>query len=159
MLNVHFIVTGSLKEPYLRDGCAEYLKRLSGFCRPEIVELKEVRVPDAPSEKEIATALREEGDRILALLPQRAYKIALCVEGRQFSSEELADRLAAAAQQSGDVYLVIGSSHGLDERVKAACDLRLSVSRLTFPHQLMRLLLLEATYRAFNIQRGTRYHK
>lgn len=159
MLNVHFVVTGNLKESYLRDGCAEYLKRLSGFCRPEVIELKEVRVPDAPSEKEIAAALREEGDRILAILPARAYKVALCVEGRQFSSEELAEKFEAAERQSGDLYLVIGSSHGLDERVKAACDLRLSVSKLTFPHQLMRLLLLEAVYRAFNIRRGTRYHK
>lgn len=159
MLNVHFVVTGNLKESYLREGCAEYMKRLSGFCRPEIIELKEVRVPDAPSEKEIAAALREEGDRILALLPARAYKVALCVEGKQFSSEELAEKLENAAQQSGDFYFLIGSSHGLDERVKAACDLRLSVSKLTFPHQLMRLVLLESVYRAFNIQKGTRYHK
>ena len=159
MLNVHFIVTGNLKESYLREGCAEYMKRLSGFCRPEIIELKEVRVPDAPSEKEIAAALREEGDRILALLPARAYKVALCVEGKQFSSEEFAERLERAAQESGDFYFLIGSSHGLDERVKAACDLRLSVSKLTFPHQLMRLVLLESVYRAFNIQKGTRYHK
>lgn len=159
MLNIHFIVTGSLKEAYLRDASAEYMKRLSGFCRPEIIELKEVRVPDAPSEKEIATALREEGDKILSLLPARAYKIALCVEGKQFSSEELAARLESAAQQSGDFYFLIGSSHGLDERVKAACDLRLSVSKLTFPHQLMRVILLESVYRALNIQKGTRYHK
>ena len=159
MLNVHFVVTGNLKESYLREGCAEYMKRLSGFCRPEIIELKEVRVPDAPSDKEIAAALREEGDRILALLPARAYKVALCVEGKQFSSEELAEKLEHAAQQSGDFYFLIGSSHGLDERVKAACDLRLSVSKLTFPHQLMRLVLLESVYRAFNIQKGTRYHK
>ena len=159
MLNVHFVVTGNLKESYLREACAEYMKRLSGFCRPEIIELKEYRVPDSPSEKEIATALREEGDRILALLPSRSYKVALCVEGKQFSSEELAEKLEAAAQQSGDFYFLIGSSHGLDERVKAACDLRLSVSKLTFPHQLMRVILLESVYRAFNIQKGTRYHK
>lgn len=159
MLNLHFIVIGSLKESYLRDACSEYMKRLSGFCRPEIIELKETRVPDDPSEKEIATALREEGDKLLQLLPTRAYKIALCVEGKQFSSEELSEVLEKAALQAGDFYFVIGSSHGLDERVKAACDLRLSVSRLTFPHQLMRVLLLEAVYRALNIQRGTRYHK
>lgn len=159
MLNVHFVVTGTLKESYLRDASAEYMKRLSGFCRPEIVELREVRVPDDPSEKEIASALREEGDRILALLPKRAYKIALCVEGKQFSSEELAEKFRAAEQQSGDFWFLIGSSHGLDERVKAVCDLRLSVSKLTFPHQLMRVILLESVYRAFNIQKGTRYHK
>ncbi len=159
MLNIHIIVTGNLKESYLRDAAAEYMKRLSGFSRPEIIELKESRLPDDPSEKEIAAALREEGDKILSLLPARAYKIALCVEGRQFSSEELAEKLEAAAQTSGDFYFLIGSSHGLDERVKAACDLRLSVSKLTFPHQLMRVILLESIYRALNIQKGTRYHK
>lgn len=159
MLNVRLIVTGSLKESYLREATAEYMKRLSGFCRPEIIELKESRLPDDPSEKEIATALREEGDKILSLLPARAYKIALCVEGKQLSSEELARKLEGAAQQAGDLYLLIGSSHGLDERVKAACDFRLSLSKLTFPHQLMRVILLESVYRAFNIQRGTRYHK
>jgi len=159
MLNIHFIVTGNLKEAYLRDASQEYLKRLSGFCRPEVIELKEVRVPDAPSEKEIASVLKEEGDRILSLLPSRAYKIALCVEGKQFSSEELAEKFAQASQESGDFYFIIGSSHGLDERVKAACDLRLSVSKLTFPHQLMRVILLESVYRALNIQKGTRYHK
>lgn len=159
MLNITFIVVGSLKEPYLRDACGEYLKRLSGFCRPTVKELKEVRVPENPSEKEIAAALKEEGDRILALMPPRSYKIALCVEGKQFSSEELAARLSEAANTTSDVYLVIGSSHGLDARVKAACDLRLSVSKLTFPHQLMRVILYEAVYRALNIEKGTRYHK
>lgn len=159
MLNLHFVVIGSLKESYLREACAEYMKRLSGFSRPEIIELKETRVPDDPSEKEIAAALREEGDKLLALLPPRAYKIALCVEGKQLSSEELAATLEKAALESGDFYFIIGSSHGLDARVKQVCDLRLSVSRLTFPHQLMRVVLLEAVYRALNIQRGTRYHK
>ena len=103
MLSIHFIVTGNLKESYLRDASQEYLKRLSGFCRPEVIELKEVRVPDSPSDKEILSALKEEGDRILSLLPSRAYKIALCVEGKQFTSEELAEKLAYAAQESGDV--------------------------------------------------------
>lgn len=159
MLNLHFVVIGSLKESYLREACKEYMKRLSGFCRPEIIELRETRVPDDPSEKEIAAALKEEGDKLLSLLPPRAYKIALCVEGKQLSSEELAATLEKAALESGDFYFIIGSSHGLDARVKAACDLRLSISKLTFPHQLMRVVLLEAVYRALNIQRGTRYHK
>lgn len=159
MLNLHFVVIGSLKESYLREACNEYMKRLSGFCRPEIIELRETRVPDDPSEKEIAAALKEEGDKLLSLLPPRAYKIALCVEGKQLSSEELAATLEKAALESGDFYFIIGSSHGLDARVKAACDLRLSISKLTFPHQLMRVVLLEVVYRALNIQRGTRYHK
>ena len=159
MLNLHIVTVGSLKEGYLREAASEYMKRLSGFCRPEIIELKETRLPENPSDKEVQAALRDEGDRILALLPARAYKVAMCVEGRQLTSEELAEQIEEIMQLSGDLYLIIGSSHGLDDRVKRACDLRLSVSKLTFPHQLMRVILLEAVYRALNIQRGTRYHK
>jgi 23S rRNA (pseudouridine1915-N3)-methyltransferase len=159
MLNLHIVTVGSLKENYLREAANEYMKRLSGFCRPEIIELKETRLPENPSDKEVQAALRDEGDRILALLPARAYKVAMCVEGRQLTSEELAEQIEEIMQLSGDLYLIIGSSHGLDDRVKRACDLRLSVSKLTFPHQLMRVILLEAVYRALNIQRGTRYHK
>lgn len=159
MLNLHIVTVGSLKESYLREAAGEYMKRLSGFCRPEIIELKETRVPENPSDKEVQAALQDEGDRILSLLPARAYKVAMCVEGKQMTSEELAAQIEEIMQVSGDLYLIIGSSHGLSDRVKRACDLRLSVSRLTFPHQLMRVILLEAVYRALNIQRGTRYHK
>lgn len=159
MLNLHIVTVGSLKESYLREAAGEYMKRLSGFCRPEIIELKETRVPENPSDKEVQAALQDEGERILSLLPARAYKVAMCVEGKQMTSEELAAQIEEIMQVSGDLYLIIGSSHGLSDRVKRACDLRLSVSRLTFPHQLMRVILLEAVYRALNIQRGTRYHK
>lgn len=159
MLNLHIVTVGSLKESYLREAAGEYMKRLSGFCRPEIIELKETRVPENPSDKEVQAALQDEGDRILSLLPARAYKVAMCVEGKQMTSEELAAQIEEIMQVSGDLYLIIGSSHGLSDRVKRACDLRLSVSKLTFPHQLMRVILLEAVYRALNIQRGTRYHK
>ena len=159
MLNLHIVTVGSLKESYLREAAGEYMKRLSGFCRPEIIELKDTRVPENPSDKEVQAALQDEGDRILSLLPARAYKVAMCVEGKQMTSEELAAQIEEIMQVSGDLYLIIGSSHGLSDRVKRACDLRLSVSRLTFPHQLMRVILLEAVYRALNIQRGTRYHK
>ena len=103
--------------------------------------------------------LAREAEKIIAEMPKRAYKIALCVEGRQLSSEELANKLDEVATSHGEICLVIGSSHGLDERVKKECDLRLSVSRLTFPHQLMRVILLEAIYRGFNITKGTHYHK
>ena len=159
MLNLHIVTVGSLKESYLREAASEYMKRLSGFCRPEIIELKETRLPENPSDKEVQAALGDEGDRILALLPTRAYKVAMCVEGKQMTSEEFAAQIEEIMQLSGDLYLIIGSSHGLCDRVKRACDLRLSVSKLTFPHQLMRVILLEAVYRALNIQRGTRYHK
>ena len=159
MLNVKIICVGNLKENYLKEAAAEYIKRLSAFCRLEIAELREHKLSDAPSEVEIGAALEEEADRILAAVPPRAAVIPLCVEGKQFSSEELSKKLDAFATSHGAVCLIIGSSHGLSPRVKSRADLRLSVSELTFPHQLMRVLLLEVLYRCLNIQKGTRYHK
>jgi 23S rRNA (pseudouridine1915-N3)-methyltransferase len=159
MLNVRVIAMGNLKESYLREAMAEYEKRLSGFCRFELHQLKEARLPDDPSPSEVTAALDEEAGRILALIPPRAYIVALCVEGKQFSSEELAQRLDGILTENSSVCLVIGSSHGLSEEVKAACKLRLSVSKLTFPHQMMRVMLLEILYRSFSILKGTRYHK
>ena len=159
MIQLSLITVGNLKESYWRDAMAEYEKRLSAFCKPEIIQLKEARVADDPSDAEINTALADEAKRILAAIPPRAYKIAMCVEGREFSSEELAKKLEGVLSENGNVCLIIGSSHGLAPEVKAACDLRLSVSKLTFPHQLMRVLLLEVVYRSFSIIKGTKYHK
>ncbi len=159
MVHVKFIVLGTLKEAYLRDAAAEYEKRLGAFCRFELVQLKEERLSDDPSEGEIRKALDREAAAILAQIPPRAYCVAMCVEGKQLSSEELAEKMAAIEQETGEVCFVIGSSYGLSPEIKTRADLRLSVSRLTFPHQLMRVLLLETIYRAFNIRKGTRYHK
>lgn len=159
MISVKLITVGNLKEAYLRDAAAEYQKRLGGFCKFTLVELKEEKLPDTPSEKEIANTLSKEAEKILAEMPKRAYKIALCVEGKQMSSEELADKLDSISSTHGELCLVIGSSHGLDDSVKNACDYRLSVSKLTFPHQLMRVLLIEAVYRCMSITKGTKYHK
>ncbi len=159
MIGVKFITLGTLKESYLREAAAEYEKRLSGFCRVQTVQLKEERLPDSPSEGEIRQALDREAAKIMAEIPPRSYKIAMCVEGRQLSSEELAEKLGEISERYGDVCFIIGSSHGLSDSVKNACDLKLSVSRLTFPHQLMRVLLFEAVYRGFNILKGTKYHK
>lgn len=159
MLNIKFLTTGNLKETYWRDALGEYSKRLGGLCRFSCVEFKEVRLSDNPSQAEIDAALESEGEKILAEFSPRAYKIALCVEGKQLSSEELAAKLEQVSAVSSDIIFVIGSSYGLSPRVKQACDLRLSVSKLTFPHQLMRVLLAEAVYRALNIVKGTKYHK
>ena len=159
MIQVTVITVGTLKEGYWRDAMAEYEKRLCAFCKPQILQLKEARLGDDPTKGEIDAALSEEGKRILASVPPRAYKIALCVEGKQFSSEELAQKIEAATAESSSMTLIIGSSFGLAPEVKASCDLRLSVSKLTFPHQLMRVLLLEVLYRSFSIIKGTRYHK
>ena len=161
MINVKLICTGSLKESYLREAHAEYAKRLGGMCRFETVELKEHKFGDDPSNAEITAALEDEGKKILSILAAspRSYKIALCVEGKQYSSEELAKLLEDATLEHSEIFLIIGSSYGLSNAVKSACDLRLSVSKMTFPHQLMRVILLEAVYRAFNITKGTKYHK
>ena len=159
MISVKIISVGNLKEAYLRDAAAEYEKRLGGFCRFTAVALKEERIPDSPSQNEIDSALKKEAEKILEQLPKRAYKIAMCVEGDQLSSEGLAKKIDSAGTTHGEICFVIGSSHGLDPSVKQACDTRLSISKLTFPHQLMRVILLEAVYRAFNIIKGTHYHK
>ena len=159
MIQLTVITVGNLKESYWREAVSEYEKRLNAFCRPTLIELKETRVSENPSEAEIRSALTEEGKRILAAIPPRSFRIALCVEGKQFSSEELAQKLNAAVQQSGAICCIIGSSHGLSDEVKESCQLRLSVSKLTFPHQMMRPLLFEVLYRSFSILKGTKYHK
>lgn len=159
MINVKIISVGSLKESYLREAAAEYEKRLSSFCRLETVELKEARVRDGESDAAASAALSDEAERILAALPARSYRVAMCIEGREQDSHGLADMISRAADAYGTVCFIIGSSHGLDEKVKASCDMRLSLSKLTFPHQLFRVMLLEAIYRSFNIIKGTRYHK
>ena len=156
---VRFITVGNLKESYLREAAAEYKKRLSGMCRVEEIELKEVKVPDDPSEPEIQKALAEEAKAILAAIPPRSYPIAMCVEGKQMSSPDLSRRLEAITAETGEICFIIGSSHGLAPEVKSAAKMRLSVSELTFPHQLMRVVLYEAVYRCYQIARGSKYHK
>ena len=159
MLSFRIVCVGNLKESYLREAIAEYEKRLSAFCSYSIVELKEYKLSENPSPAEIAKALDEEADRILKAALSKSYKIALCVEGKQFSSEKLAERLSSIEQTHGALTLIIGSSHGLSDKVKNASDLRLSISELTFPHQLVRVMLMEIFYRCFNILKGTKYHK
>ena len=159
MLNIKFITVGTLKESYLREAVEEYMKRLSAFCRPELIQLKETRTPDNPSDAQIAAVIEDEGKRILAEIPPRAYVVPLCVEGKQLSSEELAEKIESISSEAGTICFIIGGSYGLSAAVKAAGNLKLSFSRLTFPHQLMRVILLEAVYRGFNIIKGTKYHK
>lgn len=158
-MTVDIITVGTLKEDYLRSGIAEYQKRLSAFGRISITELREERIANEDDATAVQRALSSEGERILARMPADAYKVALCVEGAQYDSPTLAAVLEKGLQKSGKLVLVIGSSHGLAESVKAACDLRLSISKLTFPHQLMRLSLMEILYRSFSITAGKRYHK
>ncbi len=159
MLNVKIYVTGTLKEQYYKDAIAEYKKRLQAYCRLEVIEYKEYKLPENPSQKQIEQALTAEGQRILADISPRAYKIAMCVEGKQLSSEEFSERLDEIAASHGEVALIIGSSFGLSDEVKRASDFRMSVSKMTLTHQMLRVWLLEIIYRCLSISHGGKYHK
>lgn len=160
MLHVKIICIGKLKEAYLRDACAEYQKRLSAFCRLEIDELPSARVPDAPSQAQIAAALTEEGERLLARIPAGAHVYAMCIEGRQCASEQFSAELQTLAVRGvSSVCFLIGGSWGLSGAARARAQARLSLSEMTFPHQLARVMLLEQLYRAFSIGSGGKYHK
>ncbi len=160
MLQITLLVVGRLKEDYLRAAAAEYTKRLSAFCTLQVEELEPARLPDRPGEKQIAAALEEEGRRILAKIPAGAGVFALCIEGKTLSSEAFARQLADAPLRGySRLVFIIGGSHGLSPAVKARADWRLSMSPMTFPHQLARVMLLEQVYRAFQIGRGSAYHK
>ncbi len=160
MLRIHIVHVGTIKEKYLSDAVAEYEKRLSAYCSVDNISVREERLPDKPSQAEIQTALKREGERILTSLPQRSYNIALCVEGKQMPSEAFAERITSITNDGySDICLIIGGSDGLSDEVKRSCHMRLSLSEMTFPHQLMRVILLEQLYRAFNIRAGGKYHK
>lgn len=159
MLRIKLIVIGNLKEAYWREAAAEYEKRLSAYAKVEICELKEARLLDDPAPGEIAAALEKEADAVLAAVPPRAAVFALCVEGEQLSSPQLSDMLADVMNKTGEAAFIIGSSHGLSPRIKAAAGRRLSLSKLTFPHQMTRVLVLETLYRSLSILSGGKYHK
>ena len=160
MQRVSVICVGKLKERFYADAAAEYVKRLSRYCKLEIIELPEERLPEDPSPALIDAALAKEAGAIRAKLPPSSCLIALCVEGRMRSSEELAHLMAAWANQ-GEKQLVflIGGSFGLHPSIKAQAAAQLSMSPMTFPHHLARVMLLEQIYRAYQINAGTKYHK
>ena len=159
MANITLITVGTLKENYLKDAVGEYKKRLSQYARVDEINIKEERIVNEDDSSEVRRALDSEGGKILAAIPKGSSKIALCVEGKQYDSPALAKLIGKMADESGKITLIIGSSHGLSENVKRECDVRLSVSALTFPHQLMRVVLYEALYRSFTILAGKKYHK
>ena len=159
MTHLTLISVGTLKEDYLKDAVSEYKKRLSQYARVDEVHIKEEAIRNEDDLSEIKRALDTEAQKILTAMPKDSFKIALCVEGKQFDSIALSDIIRQASDASGKISLVIGSSHGLAERVKSECDLRLSISKMTFPHHLFRVMLLEQIYRAEAIQAGSKYHK
>lgn len=160
MLTVKFICVGKMKEKFYIDAFGEYQKRLGAFCRFELEEISEQRLSQDPSEKEIAAALEREAAEIEKRIPAGAAVVPLCVEGVQISSEELARRLSAwAGGGKSRICFIIGGSFGLSPRIKAMADLRLSMSKMTFPHHLARVMAAEQIYRAFTMIENTRYHK
>ena len=160
MQKVTILCVGKLKEKFYAAAVSEYAKRLSRFCKLEIIELPEERLPEDPSPALIEAALAREAEAIRAKLPAGAFPIAMCVEGPLLSSEELARRMAGWANQGGShLVFLIGGSFGLHPSVKAAVSARISMSPMTFPHHLARVMLLEQIYRAYQINAGTRYHK
>lgn len=160
MLSVHLICVGRLKERFYIEAAAEYQKRLAGYCRLTLVELPEERLPQNPTCGQIEKALEREAEAIRNKLPPSASLVALCVEGRLRSSEELA-RLMSTWEHSSAKHLVfvIGGSYGLHPSIKAEAWATLSMSPMTFPHHLARVMLLEQIYRGFKINEGSSYHK
>lgn len=158
-MNLTVICVGKLKEKYLEDACKEYKKRLS-HQKLEIIEIPPEKLSDNPSENEIKNALTKEGTKILSKIPNSAKIFALCIEGKQQSSEEFSKELDKIALSGySNIVFIIGGSFGLSDEVKNAAHERISMSKMTFPHQVARVMLLEQLYRAVQISLGTKYHK
>ena len=159
-MKITIITVGKIKEKYLKDAIAEYSKRLSKYCKLEIVEVADEKTPDNASEKVENQIRAKEGERILKYVKDDAYVVTLEIKGRQVTSEELADKIdTLGIQGTSHITFIIGGSIGLGEQVLARSDCALSFSKMTFPHQLMRVILLEQIYRSYRIIHGEPYHK
>ena len=160
MQRVTVLCVGKLKEKFYTDAAAEYVKRLQRYCKLDVVELPEYRLPEEPSPAEIQKALQTEGAAIRERLPRGGAMVALCIEGKPCSSEELSRRIIDfGVQGKTQITFLIGGSVGLDESLKQQADWRLSMSPMTFPHHMARIMLLEQIYRAYQIAGGAKYHK
>ena len=161
MINVTLITMGKVQKGFLTDGCNEYIKRLRAMCDFKLVEIEDESLPEKNlNQTLIDKALEKESGKIISARPTQSYVIAMCIEGKQLASEDFAKLFNQKAVGGySSICLIIGSSHGLSEKVKARRDLRMSFSKMTFPHQLFRLMALEQIYRAFSINAGTKYHK
>ena len=161
MINVTLITMGKVQKGFLTDGCNEYIKRLRAMCDFKLVEIEDEPLPEKNlNQTLIDKAMEKESGKIISAIPKQSYVIAMCIEGKQLASEDFAKLFNQKAVEGySNICLIIGSSHGLSEKVKARRDLRMSFSKMTFPHQLFRLMALEQIYRAFSINAGTKYHK
>ena len=154
-MNITVISVGKIKEKYFTAAIDEYSKRLSRFAKLNIIEVADEKIPDNASEKEMEQIKEKEGNKILAKLPQNSFVVTLCIEGKEHSSEELAKKIADISMTSSHITFIIG----LSDTVKSKSALRLSFGKMTLPHQLMRVVLLEQIYRAFKINNNESYHK
>lgn len=159
-MKITLVTVGKIKEKYLKDAIAEYAKRLSRYCKLEIIEVADERTPDRASLIEENSIRDREGERILKNIREDTYAIALAIDGKMHDSEELADKIRnLGVQGQSSITFVIGGSIGLGEAVMKRADYSLSFSKMTFPHQLMRVVLLEQIYRCFRINSNEPYHK
>ncbi len=159
-MNISLLTIGKLKEKYLKQGIDEYLKRLTAYAKVDVIELPDEKAPEQLSDIEMEQVKNKEGERLLAKISPDTYVIALAIEGKQRSSEELAEMIdKLATYGKSKIAFVIGGSLGLSKDVLNRADEKLSFSKMTFPHQLMRLILLEQVYRAYRINRNEPYHK
>lgn len=160
MLNVNVVCVGKLKEKYWKSAIEEYTKRLGAFCKFSIIEVDEEKTTDAPNDSMIEIILQKEGERILKKTDKNAYVAAMRIEGKILSSPELSQLMSGAAVDGkSNITFIIGGSWGLSPQVKQRADFKLSMSKMTFPHQLARVMLCEQIYRGFQISAGGKYHK
>lgn len=160
MINVHFIVLGKLKEKHMKDFSAEYEKRLSAYCKLTVTELEPVKLSDNPSPQEIENALGKETQMIKAKIPKNSYIFSMCIEGKQMSSQEFSQKIDdIALSGKSNIVFIIGSSFGLSDDIKNLSDFKFSMSKMTFPHKLARIMLTEQLYRGFSISNNGKYHK
>ena len=159
-MNINFIALGKIKESWYREACAEYLKRMAAFAQTKVFEPVPVDVAQNPSPAQIEKALEQEAARIRESIKPASFTFAMCIEGKELSSVQLADKLSDLANRGiSTVNFVVGSSFGLSEEFKKSADMRMSMSPMTFPHSLARVMLYEQVYRAFSILNNSKYHK
>ena len=159
-MNIRIVSVGKIKEKYIQDGIKEFSKRLSRYCNLEIIEVEDEKAPENLSEKEMEIVKNKEGERILSKIPQNSYVISLVIQGKSLSSEGLAEKIENLMIDGvNDITFVIGGSLGLSNNIIERSNFKLSFSKMTFPHQLMRLILLEQIYRGWRIMKGEPYHK
>ena len=158
-MKITVLCVGKIKEKFFTDAISEYLKRISRFAKAEIIEVKDEKIPEKASEKECRLIIEKEAASLLSKIPKNSYVISMCIEAEELSSIELSKKIDEIKTQNEHIVFIIGGSLGLSEKIKQMSDLKISFGKITLPHQLMRVVLLEQIYRAFKISANENYHK